>query len=72
MPGLAGLAESLQMEIEPLGLRSICFEPGYFRTNFLSDENRGAVKDRISDYHDVHENRIRAFGSTQFPSPVSR
>jgi hypothetical protein len=51
------------MEIVPLGLRSICFEFGSFRTEFLSDEHRGDVKERIPDYKDVHENRIRHYSS---------
>ncbi|EKM54430.1 uncharacterized protein PHACADRAFT_210230 [Phanerochaete carnosa HHB-10118-sp] len=49
------LAESLDNEIKPLGLRSICFELGYFRTTFLSTDHRGSEKARIADYSEVYE-----------------
>lgn len=48
-----GLSLSLNEEIAPLGLRSICFEPGYFRTEFLSADNRGADKLRTEDYREI-------------------
>ena len=44
---------SLYAELSPLGLRSVCFEPGYFRTNFLLADNRGPDKNRISDYQEI-------------------
>ncbi|OJT06431.1 hypothetical protein TRAPUB_2706 [Trametes pubescens] len=30
----------MDAEIAPFGLRSICIEPGYFRTKFISEGNR--------------------------------
>jgi len=47
---IRGISESLHEEIAPLGLRSICFEPGYFRTNFLQEGHRGSYESRIADY----------------------
>ncbi|KAJ3553600.1 hypothetical protein NP233_g12607 [Leucocoprinus birnbaumii] len=43
-----GVSISLDDEITPLGLRSICIEPGYFRTSLLSGDNRNAT---VSPYH---------------------
>jgi len=48
-----GIAETLDAEISPLGLRSYVFEPGYFRTSFLSEEHRGPYVERISDYAEI-------------------
>ncbi|KAH7903354.1 hypothetical protein BJ138DRAFT_160743 [Hygrophoropsis aurantiaca] len=47
---IRGISETLHEEISPLGLRSICFDFGYFRTNFLTDGNRAPYNSRISDY----------------------
>ncbi|KAI0316891.1 hypothetical protein OF83DRAFT_1059594 [Amylostereum chailletii] len=47
---LRGLSGSLDVEISPLGLRSIIVELGYFRTNFLTDGNRAPHISRIDDY----------------------
>ncbi|KAI0040856.1 short chain dehydrogenase [Auriscalpium vulgare] len=47
------LAEALHLEIAPLGLRSLCVEPGYFRTAFLTDGNRAPYVSRIEDYREV-------------------
>ncbi|KZT18860.1 NAD(P)-binding protein [Neolentinus lepideus HHB14362 ss-1] len=44
------LSEALNAEISPLGLRSICIELGYFRTDFLTPDNRSAYTTRIADY----------------------
>ena len=48
-----GISESLHLEISPLGLRSIIFEPGYFRTDFLTDDNRAPWISRILDYEPI-------------------
>ncbi|KAF8531147.1 short-chain oxidoreductase [Gautieria morchelliformis] len=48
-----GLSETLHAEISPLGLRSICFEPGYFRTSFLEQDHRNAYDPRIADYAEM-------------------
>ena len=73
---MSGLSESLHREIEPLGLRSICFDLGYFRTSFLTAEHRGAEKERIADYKAINENvgglagQLLYTRSEQFDSPV--
>jgi len=47
---IRGISESLHLEISPLGLRSIVFEPGYFRTDLLTGDNRAPLISRIPDY----------------------
>lgn len=64
------LSESLDSEIKPFGLRSICFEPGYFRTNFLAENNRGQGKARIADYQELVDATNTRFASA-FISPAA-
>ncbi|KAL1742769.1 hypothetical protein HDZ31DRAFT_83893 [Schizophyllum fasciatum] len=52
---LRGINESLHAEIAPLGLRSVCFDFGYFRTSFLTPEHRTPYEPRIEDYRGVTE-----------------
>ncbi|KAI0315271.1 hypothetical protein OF83DRAFT_366130 [Amylostereum chailletii] len=47
------LAQTLNAEISPFGLRSICIEPGYFRTAFLQGGNRGPSVSRIEEYKPI-------------------
>lgn len=47
------MSDALDTEIKPFGLRSICFEPGYFRTSFLADNHRGHGEARIPDYQEL-------------------
>jgi NAD(P)-dependent dehydrogenase (short-subunit alcohol dehydrogenase family) len=51
----SGISETLHAEISPLGLRSICFDPGYFRTAVLAADNRTPFKSRIADYKKMAE-----------------
>ncbi|GJE95507.1 SDR family oxidoreductase [Phanerochaete sordida] len=57
------LAESMHKELAPLGLRSLCFELGYFRTTFLSADHRGAEKARIADYAEIHTKLVPALAA---------
>lgn len=63
---LSGLAETLHLEISPLGLRSICFEPGYFRTDFLQDGHRQPYNPRIEDYNEMTKQAHEALEGTLF------
>ncbi|THU83710.1 NAD(P)-binding protein [Dendrothele bispora CBS 962.96] len=47
---LRRISESLHEEVKPLGLRSTCIDPGYFRTSFLNDGHRTDYQPRIQDY----------------------
>ena len=55
---LRGINESLHAEIAPLGLRSVCFDFGYFRTNLLADDHLGAGKERIAEYKPVNDEHV--------------
>ena len=41
------------MEISPLGLRSLLFEPGYFRTDLLTADHRATYGGNIPDYEQI-------------------
>ncbi|KIJ45977.1 hypothetical protein M422DRAFT_29420 [Sphaerobolus stellatus SS14] len=63
-----GLSLSLNLEIAPLGLRSINFDPGAFRTALLSEGHRPPYNPRIEDYKEITEKRnefLKAFNNNQ-------
>jgi len=65
-------AESLQLEIAPLGLRSICIDFGSFRTTFLAKDQRSDAISRIGDYKALAEAReagLLAFHGNQPGDP---
>ncbi|KAA1475263.1 NAD(P)-binding protein [Dentipellis sp. KUC8613] len=47
------LSQTLDAELAPLGLRSLNFEFGYFRTEFLTASQRAPYIPRIADYAEV-------------------
>ena len=47
------ISEGLHEEISPLGLRSLIFEPGYFRTDLLIADNRANYSGQIPDYEPI-------------------
>lgn len=56
-----GFSESLSQDVEPFGIRVIAVKPGYFRTNFLSEESIGIRPDiLIDDYQQAREAQITA------------
>ena len=50
---MTGLAETFHHEITPLGLRTVCFEFGYFRTSFLQNTGTMQYPSRIADYKEM-------------------
>ncbi|KAF9445505.1 NAD(P)-binding protein [Macrolepiota fuliginosa MF-IS2] len=50
-----GISTTLHDEIAPLGLRSVCIDFGYFRTSFLTSNNRSHWVSRIEDYRPMSE-----------------
>ncbi|HEX9957459.1 MAG TPA: SDR family NAD(P)-dependent oxidoreductase, partial [Fibrella sp.] len=48
--GLEGWMESLQAEVEPLGIDTILVNPGFFRTELLTDESTNYAEPSIDDY----------------------
>src|SRR3954469_24640938 len=48
--GIEGWMESLTPEIAPFGIRTMLVEPGFFRTELLSDDSTTYAKPAIPDY----------------------
>jgi NAD(P)-dependent dehydrogenase (short-subunit alcohol dehydrogenase family) len=47
-----GLSEALALEVAPLGIAVTIVEPGYFRTDFLTNASLGRAERIIGDYHE--------------------
>lgn len=58
---IRAVAEALDQEISPLGLRSLYLEPGYFRTSFLEEGKRSTYVPRIDEYADLVNKRYDMF-----------
>jgi NAD(P)-dependent dehydrogenase (short-subunit alcohol dehydrogenase family) len=48
--GLEGWMESLQAEVEPFGIQTMVVNPGFFRTELLTEESTNYAKTTIEDY----------------------
>jgi NAD(P)-dependent dehydrogenase (short-subunit alcohol dehydrogenase family) len=48
--GLEGWMESLQAEVEPFGIQTMVVNPGFFRTELLTEESTTYAETRIEDY----------------------
>jgi len=54
-----GLSDALAREVEPLGIRVLCVEPGPFRTDWAGRSLR-QTPSRIADYADTAASRMQA------------
>ena len=50
--GLEGWMQSLQAEIEPFGIHTITVNPGFFRTELLTEESTNFAERTIEDYNE--------------------
>ena len=50
--GLEGWMQSLQAEIEPFGIDTITVNPGFFRTELLTEESTNFAERTIADYNE--------------------
>lgn len=50
--GLEGWMESLQTEVEPFGIDTIIVNPGFFRTELLTEESTNYAEPSIEDYNE--------------------
>jgi NAD(P)-dependent dehydrogenase (short-subunit alcohol dehydrogenase family) len=50
--GLEGWMQSLQAEIEPFGIDTITVNPGFFRTELLTEESTKFAEGTIEDYNE--------------------
>ena len=50
--GLEGWMQSLQAEVEPFGINTITVNPGFFRTELLTEESTNFAEWTIEDYNE--------------------
>src|ERR1700745_2662659 len=51
--GLEGWMQSLQAEVEPFGINTITVNPGFFRTELLTDQSTNYADHPIEDYNEL-------------------
>jgi NAD(P)-dependent dehydrogenase (short-subunit alcohol dehydrogenase family) len=56
--GLEGWMQSLQAEIEPFGIDTITVNPGFFRTELLTQESTNFAERTIEDYNERREKQM--------------
>ena len=61
--GLEGWMESLQPEVEPFGITTTIVNPGFFRTDLLTQESATYATPSIADYADRHAQRVQWYES---------
>ena len=61
--GLEGWMESLQLEVEPFGITTTIVNPGFFRTDLLTQESATYATPSIADYADRHAERVQWYES---------
>jgi NAD(P)-dependent dehydrogenase (short-subunit alcohol dehydrogenase family) len=59
---LEGISEAMSIELAPLGIHATVVEPGYFRTDFLSERSLSSTAARIHDYADT-VGKMRTFAA---------
>jgi NAD(P)-dependent dehydrogenase (short-subunit alcohol dehydrogenase family) len=57
--GLEGWMESLQPEVEPFGINTTIVNPGFFRTDLLTQDSATYATPSIPDYADRHAERVQ-------------
>src|SRR5215218_5282120 len=61
--GLEGWMESLQAEVAPFGINTTIVNPGFFRTELLTEESTSYAEPSIADYAERTEQTIAAWRS---------
>ena len=61
--GLEGWMESLQPEVEPFGITTTIVNPGFFRTDLLTQESTTYAEPSIPDYAERHAARVQWYES---------
>ncbi len=57
--GLEGWMESLQAEVEPVGIDTILVNPGFFRTELLTDESTSYAEPAVEDYNERRTQQLQ-------------
>lgn len=61
--GLEGWMESLQAEVEPFGIATILVNPGFFRTELLTEESTNYAEPSIDDYNEHRTQQMQFWKS---------
>jgi len=61
--GIEGWIESLSLEIAPFGIRPMLVEPGFFRTELLTNDSTTYAKTSIDDYAERTKETVAAWSS---------
>ena len=59
--GVEGWIESLTPEVAPFGIRTMLVEPGFFRTELLTEESTNYPQPRIDDYAEKTRQTVTAW-----------
>jgi NAD(P)-dependent dehydrogenase (short-subunit alcohol dehydrogenase family) len=57
--GLEGWMESLQAEVAPFGINTTIVNPGFFRTELLTEESTNFAERTIADYNDRRSEQMK-------------
>jgi NAD(P)-dependent dehydrogenase (short-subunit alcohol dehydrogenase family) len=57
--GLEGWTEALQSEVAPFGIHTTIVNPGFFRTELLTQESTTYAEPSIANYADCHAQRVQ-------------
>src|SRR5580704_11799821 len=71
--GLEGRMQSLQAEVEPFGIDTITVNPGFFRTDLLTEESTNFAERTIEDYNDRRAKQMefwRGYNGQQAGDPA--
>jgi NAD(P)-dependent dehydrogenase (short-subunit alcohol dehydrogenase family) len=63
--GIEGWMESLTPEIAPFGVKTMLVEPGFFRTELLTDESTTYAEPHIDDYAETTRKTVTAWQGMQ-------
>jgi NAD(P)-dependent dehydrogenase (short-subunit alcohol dehydrogenase family) len=71
--GLEGWMQSLQAEVEPFGIDTITVNPGFFRTDLLTEESTNFAERTIEDYNERRAKQMefwRGYNGQQAGDPA--
>src|SRR5579863_1875408 len=71
--GLEGWMQSLQAEVEPFGINTITVNPGFFRTELLTEESTNFAERTIADYNERRAKQMefwRGYNGQQSGDPA--
>jgi len=67
--GLEGWMQSLQAEIEPFGIDTMIVNPGFFRTELLTEESTNYAPPSVDDYNDLRAKQMEFWKAANGKQP---